>query len=93
MGFRNCHVTMITRRICPVLCLIGLEYHIVQFSIKKHQRHQVALFVRKAESKDENENISTRESLLGVPGVSDNQKLSIKYDFDSFEFSLEVLTE
>ena len=30
--------------------------------------HQVALLVRKAESKHENENISTGESLLGVPG-------------------------
>ena len=38
--------------------------------------HQVALLVRKAESKHENENISTKESLLGVPGVSKNQKLS-----------------
>ena len=29
--------------------------------------HQVALLVRKAESKHENENISTGESLPGVP--------------------------
>ena len=36
--------------------------------------HQVALLVRKAEIKHENENISTGESLLGVPGVSRNQK-------------------
>ena len=57
------------------------------------KRHQVALLVRKAESKHENENISTRESLPGVPGVSKNQKLSTEYDFNSFEVSLEVLTE
>ena len=55
--------------------------------------HLVALLVRKAENKHENENISTGESLLGVPGVSRNQKLSTEYDFDSFEVSLEVLTE
>ena len=55
--------------------------------------HQVALLVRKAESKHENENISTGESLPGVPGVSKNQKLSTEYDFDSFEVSFEVLTE
>ena len=57
------------------------------------KRHQVALLVRKAESKHENENISTGESLLGVPGVSKNQKLSTEYDFNSFEVSFEVLTE
>ena len=34
------------------------------------KRHQVALLVRKAKSKHENENISTEESLPGVPGVS-----------------------
>ena len=33
------------------------------------KRHQVALLVRKEESKHENENISTGESLLGKPGV------------------------
>ena len=55
--------------------------------------HQVALLVRKAESKHENENISTRQSSPGVPGVSKNQKLSTKYDFNSFKVSLEVLTE
>ena len=55
--------------------------------------HQVALLVRKAESKHENENISTRESLPGVLGVSKDQKLSTKYDFSSFEVSFEVLTE
>ena len=55
--------------------------------------HQVALLVRKAESKHENENISIGESLLGVPGVSRNQKLSTDYDFNSFEVSFEVLTE
>ena len=49
--------------------------------------------MRKAESKHENENISTGESHPGVPGVSRNQKLSKEYDFDSFEVSLEVLTE
>ena len=49
---------------------------------EKH--HQVALLVRKAESKHENENISTGESLPGVPGVSKNQKLSTEYDFNSF---------
>ena len=32
------------------------------------KRHQVALLVRKAESKHENENIPTGESLLEVPG-------------------------
>ena len=57
------------------------------------KRHQVALLLRKAESKHENENIFTRELLLGVPGVSRNQKLSTEYDFNSFEVSLEVLTE
>ena len=55
--------------------------------------HQVALLVRKAESKRENENISTGESLLGVPGVSRNQKLSTEYDFNSFKVSLEVVNE
>ena len=55
--------------------------------------HQVALLVRKAESKHENENISTGESLPGVPGVFKNQKLSTEYDFNSFEVSLEVLNE
>ena len=49
--------------------------------------------MRKAESKNENENISTRESLPGMPGVFKNQKLSTKYDFDSFEVSHEVLSE
>ena len=58
---------------------------------EKH--HQVALLVRKAESKHENENISTGESLSGAPGVSGNQKLPTEYDFDSFEVSFEVLTE
>ena len=57
------------------------------------KRHQVALLVRKIESKHENENISTRESLPGVPGVFRNQKLSAKYDFSSFEVSFEVVTE
>ena len=57
------------------------------------KRHQVALLVRKAESKHENENISTGESLPGVPGVSRNQKSSTEYDFDSSEVSHEVLTE
>jgi len=32
------------------------------------KRHQVALLVRKAESKHENENIFTGESLSGMPG-------------------------
>ena len=44
------------------------------------KRHQVALLVRKAENKHENENISTGELLSGVPGVSRNQKLSTEYD-------------
>ena len=57
------------------------------------KRHQAALLVRKAESKQENENISTGEALQGVPGVSSNQKLSMEYDFDSLKVSLEVLTE
>ena len=57
------------------------------------KRHQVGLLVRKEESKHENENISTGESLLGVPGVFRNQKLSTEYDFHSFEDSFEVLTE
>ena len=56
-------------------------------------RHHMALLVRKAESKHENENISTGESLPGVPGVSKNQKLSTEYDFNTFEVSFEVLTE
>ena len=43
--------------------------------------HQVALLVRKADSKHENENTSSEESLPGVPGVSRNQKLSTKYEF------------
>ena len=55
--------------------------------------HQMVLLVRKAESKHENENIPTKESLPGVPGVFRNQKLSTEYDFDSFKVSLEVLTE
>ena len=48
------------------------------------KRHQVALLVRKAESKHENENILTGESHPGMPGVSSNQKLSTEYDFYSF---------
>ena len=52
--------------------------------------HQVALLERKAKSKHENENISTGESLLGVPGVSRNRKLSREYEFCSFKVSLEV---
>ena len=44
--------------------------------------HQVVFWVRKAENKHENENISTGESLRGLPGVSRNQKLSTKYDFE-----------
>ena len=55
--------------------------------------HQVALLVRIEESKHENQNISTRELLPGVPGISKNQKLSIEYDFISFEVSFDVLTE
>ena len=55
--------------------------------------HQVALLVRKAESKHENENISTGELLPGVPGVSKIQKLSTEYDFNGFKVSFEVLTE
>ena len=38
-------------------------------------------------------NISTGESFPGMPGVSRNQKLSTEYDFNSFEVSLEVVTE
>ena len=57
------------------------------------KRHQVALLLRKAESKHENENISTGESYPGVSGVSRNQKLSTEYDFNNFEVSFEVLTE
>ena len=49
------------------------------------KRQQVAPLVRKAESKHENDNISTGESLPGVPGVSRNQKLSRKYDFYGLE--------
>ena len=45
------------------------------------KRQQVALLMSKAESKHENENIFTGESLSGVPGVSRNQKLPTKYDF------------
>ena len=55
--------------------------------------HQVALLVRKEENKHENENISTGESLPGMPGVFRNQKLSTKYDLCSFKVSLEVLIE
>ena len=55
--------------------------------------HQVALLVRKAESKHENENISTGESLPGGSGVFKNQKLSTEYDSNSFQVSLEVLIE
>ena len=57
------------------------------------KRHQVALFLRKVENKHKDENISTRESLPGVQGVSRNQKLSKKYNFCSFEVSLKVLIE
>ena len=57
------------------------------------RRHQVVLLVRKAESKHENEKISTGESLLGVPGVSINQKLSTEYEFCSLKVSLEILIE
>ena len=63
------------------------------FAPNLNECHQVALLVRKAESKHENENISTGESLPGVPEVSKNQKLSTKYDFNSFEVSFEVLSE
>ena len=37
--------------------------------------------------------ISTGESLPGVPGVSRNQKLSTENDFCSLKVSLEVLIE
>ena len=57
------------------------------------KRHQVALLVRKVESKHENENISTGESLPGAQGVFGNQKLPMKNDFCSIEISLEVLIE
>jgi len=53
----------------------------------------VALLARKVENKHINENISTGESLPGVPVVSRNQKLSTEYDFCNFEVSLEVLIE
>ena len=49
--------------------------------------HQVALLVRKAESKHENENISTKESLPGVSGVSRNQKLSPKCNYHGLKVS------
>ena len=55
--------------------------------------HQVAILVRKVESKYENENISTGESLLGVLGVSRNQTLSTNYEFCSLKVSLEVIIE
>ena len=55
--------------------------------------HQVALLMRKADSKHENENTSTEESLPGVPGASRNQKLSTEYEFCSLKVSLEVLIE
>ena len=58
---------------------------------EKH--HQVALLARKVENKHKNENISTGESLPGVPGVSRYKKLSTQDDFYSFKVSLEVLTE
>ena len=59
---------------------------------EKH--HQVALLVIKAESKHENENISTGESLPGMPGVSKNQKLCTEYDFIVWiSLSLEVLAD
>ena len=53
--------------------------------------HQVALLVRKAESKHGNENIFTGELLSRMPGVSRNQKLSMKYDFCSLEVLIEKI--
>ena len=70
---------------------IELQQNFASDFNEKHQ--QVALLVRKAESKHENENISTGEFLPGVPGVFGNQELSTKFDFDSFKVSLEVLIE
>ena len=53
----------------------------------------MALLFRKVENKRKSKDISTKESLPEVPGVSRNQKLSTEYDFYNFEVSLEVLTE
>ena len=71
------------------MCNIELQQNLA--SDFNEKCHQVALLVRKAESKHENENISTGESLLGVPGVSRNQKLSTKYTSNIFKLSFEVL--
>ena len=51
----------------------------------------MAQLVKKIENKCKSNNIFPRESLPGVLGVSRNQKLFMKYDFCSFEVSLEVL--
>ena len=78
----------------PLLKRLEKVFCLKIFSIQgMPQDRCVALLVRKAESKHKNENISTGESLPGVPGVSKNQKLSTEYDFNSFEVSFEVLTE
>ena len=57
------------------------------------KNHQMALLVRKIENKCKSKDISTRESLLGMSGVSRNQKLSPKYDFYSLKVSHQVLIE
>ena len=74
-------------------CMYNIELPQNFASNVNEKRHQVALLVRKAEIKHESENISTGESLSGVQGVSRNQKLSTKYDFNSFKVSLEALTK
>ena len=53
----------------------------------------MALLVRKIENEFKSKDISTRESLPGVPGVPRNQKLSTEYEFCSLKVSLEVLIE
>ena len=47
----------------------------------------------KAKNEHQNENISTRESLPGVPGVGIQvSEIAQKYDFFGLEVSLEALT-
>ena len=53
----------------------------------------MALLVKKIENECKSKDISTREMLPGVQGVSRNPKLSTKYDFYSLKVSHQVLIE
>ena len=53
----------------------------------------MALLVKKIENECKSKDISTRESLPEVSGVSRNQKISTEYDFYILKVSHQVLIE